>query len=169
MICNCLSVENIINISGIALAIITFIIERVISSRNNRKTTKENWYLTIIVEPQLNNISEYYQKLIDSLKEIREDLDSKEIEFSYTEYLVYKAKKQEKVKKEREDLFYNFITLLKSFSVELSISIQNKLIVLDDICTHAIDGSTNDYKWEILDNQGELFGLLYSVVSIDKK
>lgn len=158
----CFSIDNWINTVGILLAILTFIIERYYTSKLNKKLTKENWYLTIIVQPKLEEINKYYNDLIQKIVATIEDLKVKSTTQNHNDYIIDKAIAQDKLKEHRNEFFDDFVTLIQSFDKALASKIQNTLLELDDYCTKVVDSeNAKDFSRHVLENKSKLFALLY--------
>ncbi len=59
---------NYISIIGLVITLIIFIIQKYLDKKSRKIETKENWFLTVIVQPNLAKIDSFFNKTNNRLK-----------------------------------------------------------------------------------------------------
>lgn len=115
----------IVAIFGLILAIHQFKKQMDKNREEQKQSNETNWYLTIIVQPQIEAINEFYKQLIDDLL-----LD---IQIS-PDTITYKdlAEKQA-IRKEQINAFFDHLqALVASFDADVSLRIADIVMNLED-------------------------------------
>lgn len=115
----------IVAISGLVVAIRQFRKQMDKNREEQKQSNETNWYLTIIVQPQIEAINEFYKQLIDDLL-----LD---IQIS-PDTITYKdlAEKQA-IRKEQINAFFDHLqALVASFDIVVSLKIADIVMNLED-------------------------------------
>jgi len=165
--------ENIVKIIGIGIAILTFITERVITYLREKRTTKYNWFLKVIVEPHLDLINEFYKTTDRELKNACEDLKSQE-SLNDLDYIVLKRSYCDTFKDRRKEFFNNFVSMVSAFDKGISTKVDTIINRLDDNYVTAIDFVNEDADSEgllkeILNNKAALYQTLFLGISYNRK
>lgn len=115
----------IVAIFGLILAIHQFKKQMDKNRKEQKQSNETNWYLTIIVQPQIEAINEFYKQLIDDLL-----LD---IQIS-PDTITYKdlAEKQAMRKEQINAFFDHLQALVASFDADVSLRIADIVMNLED-------------------------------------
>lgn len=115
----------IVAITGLVVAICQFKKQMDKNREEQKQSNETNWYLTIIVQPQIEAINEFYKQLIDDLL-----LD---IQIS-PDTITYKdlAEKQATRKEQINAFFDHLQALVKSFDIDISMKIGDIVMDLED-------------------------------------
>lgn len=148
---------------GVFFAIFQFRKQMTKSRELNLKTNERNWYLSVIVLPQIGAINEFYRDLINDV------LSDKDVLQPGSEtYLVQLSEKQA-VRKEQINAFFDHIqSLIRSFDSSLSQKIASKVEDLENVVTiileeNFIDNSCikNDIRRRLLLTKKNIISILY--------
>ncbi|WP_277122579.1 hypothetical protein [Bacteroides ndongoniae] len=130
----------------------------------------KNWYLTVIVIPQLESINSFYSKLIDNLIENVDELNR-----IGEKDLAVLSQMQADRKDDINAFFDHLQSLIKSFDIELSKKLSHKIMDLEDCVTIILSDiyfdinslSSTQIRRELLLNKKDIISLLYT--GIDDK
>lgn len=142
------------------------------SRRNTKKAQKENWYLNIIVLPQLDNINNNYFKLtndsISYINKLEDDMESINIK----KFKIEQAKIKNEIKKRISQDFDHIISLVRSYNKDIAENADNTILKLQDECTHLIDRFDQieeaQIRSKLLENKEMLISILNSGLNIDE-
>ena len=163
------SYANLIATVTLIITLITFIIQTHYSNRSQKKTVKENWYLTVIVQPNLINIDNFYKEISDKLQNEIEKLKRS----NSRNIILEKAKSNRKLQNIKNTFFIYFVTLIQSYNSSLANEVDAILNKLQDNSVTWIDQYNNisidNCKRKIYENKSQLMGILYQDISQNKK
>ncbi|MBM6656073.1 hypothetical protein H6B28_12395 [Bacteroides mediterraneensis] len=161
---------NAISTLAIILTIAIFIRQNYINNRDRKKETKKSWYMSVIIQPNLNNIDTFYNQIhqrinnnINSLKRIN---DGRFIPRQ-------KARANRALRDLRNDFLDNFVTIIQSYDKSLATNINRIINDLQDLCSNQIDNYSNadisQIKKRIYENRASLISLLYDGIKEEKE
>lgn len=163
--------KNFIEIVAISLAFFSFIIERRLNYLSEKKNSKYDWFLNIIVQPNLEKIDLFYVKTDKKLRIACDDLQSKNLILGDEEYLVEARKYCNGFKKSRRKFFNNFVSMINAFDENMALQVEGIINKLDDCYVDAIDfANTADVDNdgmidEVFRNKAELYQTLFNKIS----
>lgn len=126
------------------------------------KLQKENWYLNIIVLPQLGVINENYFDLIELIQNKIGHIKDISSSTNVTDFREQTGKIKKEIKDTINKDFDNIITLVRSYDFALSSEVNTVIMDLTDICTIAIDRYSDELNMrkQILENKQKLISIL---------
>lgn len=159
------SYANLISTIAVLLTFIIYIFDRRKAINEQKKNIKDNWYFTIIIQPNIDKISDYYSQINGSLEKAIKKFKNKRSAPSNVE----KAKAIREVKNSNTDFIQNFIVLLQSYNKNLADKVNNHINDVMDIISTSLDDFQNTNidgsKKSILRNETELINLLYEDIA----
>ena len=128
---------DIINIIVFIFAIIQFNKQMKANRNTNSETQKYNWYLNIIVLPQLSNIQSTYDELSDTIYKEIDHLKNIGSNAENPKHIV----ESKEICKEliNSKLYDTIVPLVRSYNNKLGNSVSNIIMELEDICTTNLD------------------------------
>lgn len=164
------SYANLISTIALICTLIIFNLQNRKSNKDKKVAIKQNWFMTIIVQPNLNGINEFYNNISDRL--INELNNLKTIR-SPESIATQKAATNRVLKKIKSDFFDNFVTIVQSYESELATQIEGVLNDLQDLCSESIDNYENvEYhltRKRIFENRAILISILYNGIKEKEK
>lgn len=160
--------EYKIEIIGISIAFFTFVIERILAARREKKSDNYQWFLTIIVQPQLDDINSFYQQTFEQLDGACENLKCATV--INIDYHIKKRVYCEEFKDRRRLFFNNFVSIVGSFDSKMAFEIERLINQLDDCYVRAIDFPNtkeivDSTKHKIYENRANVYKTLFSKFS----
>jgi hypothetical protein len=160
----------VFTIIGIIIAIYQFKKQMTKNREEQKLANIKNWYLTVIVIPQLESINSFYSKLIDNLIENVDELNR-----IGEKDLAVLSQMQADRKDDINAFFDHLQSLIKSFDIELSKKLSHKIMDLEDCVTIILSDiyfdinslSSTQIRRELLLNKKDIISLLYT--GIDDK
>lgn len=160
----------VFTIIGIIIAIYQFKKQMTKNREEQKLANIKNWYLTVIVIPQLESINSFYSKLIDNLIENVDELNR-----IGEKDLAVLSQMQADRKDDINAFFDHLQSLIKSFDIELSKKLSYKIMDLEDCVTIILSDiyfdinslSSTQIRRELLLNKKDIISLLYT--GIDDK
>lgn len=145
---------DILTIVGFGLAIWQFRKQMKVSREANDAAQRETWFLNVIVLPQLNPINEFYKALIQLVIEQQGKIKDLYISSANTpkEFNVKLANIKNECKEKINTFYDHIIVLVKSYDMQLGLSISDEIMNLEDICTSLLDDFSIPAKEKILRN-----------------
>ena len=155
----------LLSVAGIGLAIYQFILQMKKNREEQISANRKNWYLTVIVVPQLDSINQFYHALIDKLID-----DIQSLNGSTPNDLVKLSQMQADEKDEINAFFDHLQSLVKSYDIDLSIRMSEIVLDLEDCVTiilsdcffDIISFSPTEIRRKLLLNKKDIIALLYS-------
>lgn len=134
---------------------------------NEKKVKQREWYLSVIVQPQIDSINEFYKELIEKVSNDIENIRDN-IYLSDMDVLVF----QSEIIADSQEYIYSFFdhleTLVQPFDEKLSMSIVDEAMDLEDRTSKLIeyylknkDESLGDIRRLLLLNKVNVISLLY--------
>lgn len=162
--------EHLFEILGLSLLIVTFIIERVLNYLREQKSDRFQWFVTIIVEPHLQEIKEFYEETELELRNSQNTFEANSTSTNVNDYLIKKRIKIDTFKKRRKQFFNNFVAMVGSFDEEMALKVDEIINILDDCYVNAIDMEHSSVKHEnfinkIYRNKADLYQTLFNRIA----
>lgn len=161
---------NVISTLAIILTIAIFIRQNYINNKDRKKETKKNWYMSVIIQPNLNNIDKFYnqihQRINNNINALKGITDGRFIQRQ-------KARANRTLRDLRNDFLDNFVTIVQSYDKPLATKINKTINDLQDLCSQQIDNYLNtdisQIKKKIYENRASLISLLYEGIKEEEK
>lgn len=153
----------LLSVIGVLVAVIQFKKQMAKNREQNLKTNERNWYLSVIVLPQIGAINEFYRDLINDVISDKDVLQP-----SSDTYLVQLSEKQA-VRKEQINAFFDHIqSLIRSFDFDLSQKIASEVEGLENVVTIILEESfidnlciNNEVRRRLLFTKKNIISILY--------
>lgn len=120
-----------------SILILIFILGRLLDLLIDRQKDKKNWYLTIIIQPNISKLYSFYKKVLTSTKSSINRLQK--VVTDDEQRLVEVASDISKFQKLKREFEFEFISLVNSNYPETAEGLTNILQELEDYCTTYID------------------------------
>ena len=160
------SIGDILTILGFVVTLYIFYRQLKESRREGKNNLRSNWFLDVIVQPNMAAINELYVNIVEETNKsralLRQRYDNSD---SAKDINLDLAKKQREAKDSIKDFFDHFRTLL--MASEPGIANQTDAIVdelVDIVTKHMDDYESDDYetcKRKVLANKVKLIAVLY--------
>ena len=162
--------NNLVQAIGIGLALLIFILERWLNYRRERKSSKYQWFLDVIVKPHLDEIKIFYTETDKELREACRDLQAKSETLEELQYKILARKYCDSFKERRKNFFNNFVSMIGSFDKNMASKVETIINKLDDDFVTAIDFTNEDadpdgLMSEIFKNKANLYQTLFKNIS----
>ena len=159
---------NLVSAGALLITLVIFIVQNRHARQEQRRTINENWYLTIILQPYMEELDEFYKKEAQQLENqinlLKEQQGKKTIE---------KAKAIKVLRDIKNDFFNHFILMVQGYDVNIAQEAENILNELIDLISDRIDQYDNDSmvdnKRLIFENKAKLINILYKGISKERK
>ena len=163
----------VVTFLGVLGAIGTFIYQQNKSRRNRRKDSRNHWILTIIIQPRLDCLNDFYKKCLDMIKESLEEVERLiNSKVSPADQRRSQAALMREIKKEKLSFVNDFISLIDAYDSKKGRELTEIINGLDDIISEnvginvlpsaAID--LIELESEITKNKADFLRGLYSLV-----
>lgn len=143
IICEAISTDEILMKDFIPLispviVIIIFVIDRIIGFILRKKEVERNWYLKVLIEPCLTEISSFYDNVLNNYKTSC-DLLRANSQKPHNEYTHLKSKEFGKFQQCKRELEVNVIIPIQSRYNDVGEKILEELRNLEDLYTTSLD------------------------------
>lgn len=132
-------------------------------NEDNRVSTKEqnnkNWYLSVLVIPQLERINIFFEETVKNLKQLKTGMDNND--------LLKRAKEQRQHNDNISAFFAPLEASMASYNNDMRCGISNLGLALQDEVTEIIgtsDIDPSDLERRVMEFRGKLIGLLYQPI-----
>tara|TARA_R110002051_G_scaffold69946_2_gene125796 strand:+ start:7191 stop:7766 length:576 start_codon:yes stop_codon:yes gene_type:complete len=163
--------RNILTVLGFFLTILIYFFERRYKYKTDRTKSKKDWFLNIVLSPQLEQLNEFYDQVLNNLEESINRLVDNQIEgASDTLMLINKRIEIAKFKKFRKDYFNNFSASIRSFDGDLANKFDEIINEVDDIYSRELEKNKliknrmHNVIPLIYKNKSEAYRVLFSVI-----
>ena len=163
--------RNILTMIGFFLTILIYSIERRYKYKTDRIKSKKDWFLNIVLSPQLEDLNKFYDKVSDNLeKSIDSLVENQDKGESETLMLINKRIEIAKFKKFRKDYFNNFSSSVRSFDGDLANKFDEVINEMDDIYSKVIENDIleknrmHNVTPLIFKNKSDAYRVLFSVI-----
>ncbi len=152
---------------SVAFVVLLFVVGRVIDSAIRRKEIKRGWYQKVIIDPNINKINLFYDKLISQMVTSICSLKAQKDNLNFTQYVEIKAIEADLVKKIVRRFELEFIQLVNLnyplVANKLRTHIQQtqddllRMIDRVDLGEHQYD----EIESEVSESKSEMYGILF--------
>lgn len=159
------SLGDILTIIGMGASFFAFWWQLSNSRKANRENLRSTWFLEVIVQPNIEMISKFYEDIIQTCDNETLNLSEKYKKSAPAITLNDElAKKQRELKNDIKTSLDHFIYILKASEPNVADNIETILDELVDIVTNHIDGYEDNsfsVKPKVLDNKQKFISELY--------
>lgn len=160
------SYANLISTIAIVVTLFIFILQSWKANKDRKKGIKQNWFMSVIIQPNLASIDQFYnqvlQRISRNISELQRMTDRRLIPRQ-------KAKANRALRDLRNDFFDDFVTIVQSYDKSLATEINVTINDLQDLCSQQIDNYLNadmhQIKRRIYENRASLISLLYKGIN----
>lgn len=161
------SLGDILTIIGMFVSFYVFRKQLKYSREANKQNLRSTWFLEVIVQPNIEMITKFYDNIIHQCDKATSELSNKYKNNEPAKTLNKElAKKQRELKDEIKTSLDHFQSMLKASEPFVADKIDEVLDKLVDVVTTHIDNyekkQITSSKLEILNNKQEFFALLYN-------
>lgn len=148
------------------VVIILFIVDRFIAHYLRGKEAERNWYLKVLIEPNIEKISDFYKQVIEQYSESISVL-YESTNIPHAEYNSLKAKEFGKFQTKKRELELDVVFPIQIQYPSLGNDLTQILLDLEDKYTNALDkepiskDGAKEYHHDIASNKATLLQLLY--------
>lgn len=170
------------------IIILTFIIKEILTYRyfvkqhsqsridfdknfnNSIELAKKNWYLNVLVQPNVKTINDFYATTIDEFLKVCKEFKVLETTLSHKDFVKLGVEKSREFKSRKRDLEFNFINLIRSSSNIIASQITGKINELDDLISKQLIDSKisnvdeEEFERKINLNKVELLTVLFKYI-----
>jgi hypothetical protein len=134
----------LITLFGIIIGLLTFVIERKLTSCNRKSDNRKKWLIDIIISPEIENINKYFEEIINNFdSHINELTDNKNLEKeSAHEHLLKRAEIIMESQNYDRIYIHTFVALIVEYNKNVGNNLKNLITILTDKYTSII-GNTN--------------------------
>ncbi len=153
-------INSFIAILGFLFAIYQFREQNEENRKSIVEQNNKNWYLTVLVIPQLERINNFFDVLVQDLKEYKKNTNNND--------LLLRAKEQMKQKEKISAFFAPLEASISSYDNVLREKISNLGLSLQDETTNIISEANLDIsvlESRVIEHKGKLIGLLYQPIN----
>lgn len=164
------SLKDWLPLISVVLTLGIFIYDRLLAVRIRRVEVERNWYLKVLIEPNLDKISQFYISIEKIFNEAVETLNASK-EIPHKEYTIAKRQQNEKFIDEKRSLQASLIFPLQPRYPLLSSKIDELFIDLYDEFTGRLDKEaftdedSKEFYVKTQSNKSKLLNLLYLPLS----
>jgi len=152
---------------SVGVVVFIFIIGRFFDSRIRNKERKRNWYLKVIIEPNVQKVEIFVNDIYASVSNSIEKLVNNKSKISYNEYITLKSIEFGKFQKIKRKFELDFILLIQSNYPKIANDLSILLLELEDTTTNILDSknlNTDDFdliEENIKKYKSKFWSLLY--------
>ena len=134
-------------IVGSSIVVILFILGRFLDSTLRLRELKRNWYMKVIIDPNIDKLEEFYKQTLISTKESINNLTGIKDELSFSNYIGAKSVEMGKFQFIKRKFEIEFIALVQTNYPEISNELEVLLRDLEDKITTCFDSDqlNNEY------------------------
>ena len=159
---------NLVSAGALLITLIIFIIQTWQARKEQRRTINENWYLSIILQPNMDELDEFYKEEAQQL-----DTQINKLKGRHGKETTEKAKSIKLLRDLKNDFFNHFILMVQGYDVNIAQNAEDILNELTDLNTDCIDHFNKvniaDSKRLVFENKAKLINALYKGISKDSK
>jgi hypothetical protein len=157
-----------------SVVIFLFIVERFYAAWLRKRDRRKDWYLKVLVEPNLKLINKFFEDCIESLQKSMDDLKSSDSQ-THQEFKKTRAKSVFDFQDIKRKFEFEFLYLVKPFDYKLSEALNNVILKMEDFFTSTI-GSEDYSSFEnanlartLQQHKSEFYQFLYTPLSRSNK
>lgn len=139
---------------SVSVAILLFIIGRYIDSKIRKSAISRDWYMKVIIDPNIDQLDKFISDCCTSLKKSIQILSASRSSSSFNVYIESKAKEIGSFQVIKRSFELNFISIIKTTCPSIASDISDLIIELEDDITTIldVDNLSIDYYDEIVDS-----------------
>ena len=157
---------NLVSAGALLITLVIFIIQTKQARKEQRKTVKENWFLTIVLQPNMEELDKYYK---DEATQLETQINR--LRGRHGKETTEKAKSIKILRDLKNDFFNHFILMVQGYDVNIAQEAENILNELADLNSRCIDHysrvSLTDCKRKVFENKAKLINALFKGISND--
>jgi hypothetical protein len=164
------NIKDFLPLISVVVTLVLFIVDRLIASRIRKKEIQRNWYLKVLVEPNLVRINDFFDLVCNTYSNASIFLlQSKNV--AHEDYVILCVQENEKFIDLKRVLIAYLIYPLSNNYPAISEKIDKCLQDLEDDFTVGIDkerfsmDAINEFKLNAYKKKSELLNILYSPLS----
>lgn len=158
---------NLVSAGALIITLVIFIIQSKQARKEQKRTINENWYLTIILQPNMEELDKFYKEEANQLEALINKLKSR-----HGKETTEKAKANKILRELKNDFFNHFILMVQGYDVNIAQEAENILSELTDLNSNCIDHYSRvnivDSKRKVFENKAKLINALYKGISKDE-
>lgn len=158
--CGIIDIFNaLIAAMGFGFAIYQFIKQNVYNRLSTAEQNNKNWYLSVLVIPQLERINNYFDETVCQLKELKNEMDDNN--------LILRAQEQRKQNDKISAFLAPLEAEISSYDNALREKISELELSLQDEITKIISDTSVEptgIERRVMEYKGKLIGLLYQPI-----
>ena len=153
------SFGDLLTMVGFFIAIWQFVKQMKISRNSSNTAQKQQWFLNVIIIPNIGPVNQFYVDLISKIK----DYDIIDPAISDEERMLIIANRKNEIIYYINMYFDHLIALVKAYNISYICDLKNNVLDLEDSCTTIIDNNSTETisRRIILDNKQKFISLLY--------
>lgn len=155
---------NLVSAIALIITLVIFIIQTRQSRKEQKRTINENWYLTIILQPNMEELDQFYKEEAKQLEALINKLKAR-----HGKETTEKAKANKILRELKNDFFNHFILMVQGYDVNIAQEAENILSELTDLNSNCIDQYNRvnivDGKRRVFENKAKLINALYKGIS----
>ncbi len=164
-----ISLGDILTIASMFLTFCLFKKQLKETRNENVKGIKAQWFLEVVVEPNLEIIRRFYEDTVSNVKQSVITLNNSFPIETAQNFSIILAKEKRKYKDDLKDELGHVRSLINATKPELSKNIDANLDELVDIITTLLDDHqsydiTRDVKNKLMENQTKMLAILYTTI-----
>lgn len=157
---------NLVSAGALLITLVIFIIQTRQARKEQRRTIKENWFLTIVLQPNMEELDEFYKAEAAQL-----ETQIKRLRGRHGKETTEKAKSIKMLRDLKNDFFNHFILMVQGYDVNIAQEAEDILNELADLNSKSIDryskANLTDCKRRVFENKAKLINALYKGISKD--
>lgn len=159
---------NLVSAGALLITLIIFIIQTRQTRKEQRRTIKENWYLTIILQPNMEELDDFFKEEAEQL-----ETQINKLRGRHGKETTEKAKSLKILRDLKNDFFNHFILMVQGYDVNIAQKAEDILNELADLNSECIDHYNKvniaDNKRKVFENKAKLINVLYNGISKEEK
>ena len=159
---------NLVSAGALLITLIIFIFQTRQARKEQRRTINENWYLSIILHPNMDELDKFYK---EEAKQLETQINK--LKGRHGKEITEKAKSIKLLRDLKNDFFNHFILMVQGYDVNIAQNAENILNELTDLNSECIDHYNRvniaDSKRLVFENKAKLINALYKGISNDSR
>ena len=125
---------NLVSAGALLITLIIFIFQTRQARKEQRRTINENWYLSIILHPNMDELDKFYKEEANQL-----EAQINKLKGRHGKEITEKAKSIKLLRDLKNDFFNHFILMVQGYDVNIAQNAENILNELTDLNSECID------------------------------
>lgn len=161
-------------IVGSSIVVLLFIIGRLLDSTMKLREIKRNWYLKVIIDPNIKKLEDFYLDVFSTLEVSISTLVQLRSTRNFNDYIVDKSLEMGKFQTLKRKFEIDFIALIQTNYPEISNELENLLRDLEDKVTSCldrqdlVDSHYDNLEISVSSTKYELLKILYKPLIIKR-